>query len=816
MAKRGQEIEELYISLGLNIDDLKLGFDTAGKTVSQAITRLNSENKKIQLKTDVDISKLEGVGSELDKIKLKYAAINAQLDLQRQKEAILQAQLQRAAKEHGADSSIAQKAQLNLLYQQRTVTGLESKLNSLGSEISSLTPKAATLFDRMTNGANQAKGAVGALGGGYSLLSTKMAAFLAVASTGAGLFNLTNAAMNAGQETYRLTQRLHMSAAEAGQLKRVFTLAGGDINAVTPLIARLDKQLGTAGENGNATTEALERFGVVLTDNQGRLLGVSDQLAQLASGYKAAQDAGEEEAYTAEVLGARGAALIPVLQDYNELMSISKSIKTTGLLNPEEAHETWLEWQKMQMEMGQLKSAMGAALLPISKELMPDIVAMLQQMVQWIKDNKDNIVMLGQAIVEAMRVGREMIGSVAEALDSLGINAKNVRDVMQDIRTMNQAGMGQSLFSSALVGAGTGAAIGSFLPGPGTAIGGAIGAGLGLYASYKTLKTTDAFKKQMELNMAADEAKKQESAKPRAVGSSASEKQNIKILNEQAKAAEEAAKANKELEDSLYSLTNSDLDNSLHAIEVEMKKYRERGASEVEIARVTEARKAKIIKQFNDEVAQTIDSVWKSELQNRLDAIDREKEAWKQKGLDEVKATEWAEERKRQLQQETALHMFKEQYKYLKIYRAAMAGYGSEEEKRQTAMSNMVAQLRKDANLPEDAWTTPGEMLGFSDMYKQAQQNIVPIYDKMPEHFIWKGTNAIPMLPPDYKDSMANLSQAVGDKDMLGGFQNINYNLNVNISGLEDVENQVAQTAAKKIIERLPSNNSYKVSYGGG
>ena len=86
MAKKGQEIEELYISLGLNLDDLKLGFDTAGKTVSQAITRLNSENKKIQVKTDLDMSKLEGVGSELDKIKLKYEAINAQLDIQRQKE----------------------------------------------------------------------------------------------------------------------------------------------------------------------------------------------------------------------------------------------------------------------------------------------------------------------------------------------------------------------------------------------------------------------------------------------------------------------------------------------------------------------------------------------------------------------------------------------------------------------------------------------------------------------------------------------------------------------------------------------------------
>ena len=59
MAKKGQEIEALYISLGLNIEDLKLGFDTAGKTVSQSLKKLNQENKKIQIKTDVDLAKLQ-------------------------------------------------------------------------------------------------------------------------------------------------------------------------------------------------------------------------------------------------------------------------------------------------------------------------------------------------------------------------------------------------------------------------------------------------------------------------------------------------------------------------------------------------------------------------------------------------------------------------------------------------------------------------------------------------------------------------------------------------------------------------------------
>ena len=810
MAK-GQEIEELYISLGLDVNSLKLGFDTAGKTVSQSISRINSENKKIQIKTEVDLARLQGASSELDKIRIKQEAITRQLELQRQKEAILNAQMQRAVNDHGADSGITQRTQLNLLYQQKTVAGLENQLRTLGAEMDRVKPKADGSFGRMAAGANKARTAVGQLGTGYGLLSTKMAAFLAVASTGAGLFNLTNAAMNAGQATYRLTQRLHVSAAEAGELKRVFSLAGSDINTITPFIAKLDKQILTAGENGNTTTKALERFGIVLTNENGQLMSVSDQLSRLADGYNRAQEAGEEEAFTAEVLGAKGAALIPVLQDYNDLLVISRDIKTTGLLNPQEAHGTWLEWQKMQMELGQLKTAMGAALLPISRELMPDIVEGLKTMVQFIKDNKDGIVALGEAIVSAMGTAKDIIGGVADALDSAGINAKNFRDIMSDVKAMRDAGMGRSLFDSALVGAGVGAAAGSFLPGIGTVAGGIVGAGMGLFGGYKMLSASDAFKNQKALNMAEEQAKKQQSNKKNTQGSSNATAK----LKEQQAAAAEAAKANDELKESLLSISRTDLETSLHAIDEEMKKFRERGASEVEIAEVAEAKKAKVIKQFNDEVASSIDSIWKSEYENRLKEIDKETEAWKQKGLDEVKATQWAEEKKRQLQQETALHMFKENYKYLKIYRTEMAGFGSDEDKKQNAMAKIAAQMRKDAGIPEDAWTTPGEIAGFSDIYKKAQGNMIPIYDVNPTNIIWKGTEAVPMFSPEYERSMSNLSSGINTPQPQPQEQNVNYNLNVSVTGLEDVGNQVAQTAAKKIMERLPDSSRYSVSYGG-
>ncbi|WP_297570237.1 hypothetical protein [uncultured Anaerovibrio sp.] len=795
MAK-GQEIEELYISLGLNINDLKLGFDTAGKTVNQAITKLNNQNKKIQLKTDVDLSKLEGVGSELDKIRVKYEAINRLLDIQRQKEAILQAQYQRSVKDHGIGHGITQRAEMNLLYQQKNIAGLEAQLRTLGNSLNAIPPKSNRAFSSISKGAGMARAGIGKLTEGYTLLNAKLAAFMAVAASGAGLFNITKDAMMAGNNLYKLQTRLNMTTGEAAELSRAFSLAGSDINSLTPFIARIDKQLLSAGASGNATSKALQKFGVTITDENGNLLQINEQLEQLAKGYRNAAEAGETEAFTAEILGARGAALIPVLESYNDLMAISKSIKTTGLLNPAEAHETYLEWQKMEMEVGQLKLALGAALLPVSRELLPEITEMFVSWIKLISDNKEEIKLMGEILIDVMHEAGKAIDLVASGLDAIGVNAKNVGEILRDIKAEFDAGYGMAVM----------AAMGSPANFP------LIGA-LSLKGDVKEQrsKNDDAERSSKAEKEYFADIEKRTKARQKEVAQIKAQEQAEK------KRLEDVAKAAKEMNESIYGLTHTELETQLHSIDKAMEKYKEAGVSEVELAKATEAQKAKVIKQFNDDVAHSIDSVWKSAFQNRMDEIDREKEAWKQKGLDEVKATKWAEEQKRQLQQETALHMFKENYKYLKLYRKAMAGGGSMEEKQANAMQAIVEQLRKDANLPADAWTSREEIAGFEQVFKNAKENIIPIYDKMPTRFILKGTDAVPMFAPDYNEEvMSKIGNTPAPSPVTASQENINYNLNVDVHGLEDVSHEVADTAAKKILDMLPQNSNVNISYGGG
>ena len=768
MAK-GQKIDELYISLGLDIARLQLDFDAAGKTVSQTMARLNSQSKQLQLKADIDITKLEGAGKELDQLKIKYQAINQQLDIQRQKEQILAAVLKDARKNSGADSGLTRQAETNLLKQQKAIAQMEAEMRRLNAQLKAAGGHAATFGQRMSAGIAQAKAGMGSLSNGFSMLNAKMAAFMAVAMTGAGLFNITHDAMMAGENLYKLTQRLHTSSAEAAQLNRVFSMTGVNVQSLTPLMARLDKQVLAAGQSGNATTEALRRFGVSLTDSSGGLKSMSDQLAELAKGYRTAADAGEEEAYVAEVLGARGAGLVPVLEQYTDLMEISSHIKTTGLLDPEQAHKTYLKWREMEMEAGQLKTAFGAALLPVAEELMPDVIEGFQGMIDSIRTNKDDIKELALTVGEFAKTSVDLLGGVADAFEAIGINAKTTQEALGNVGTYARHGGVGATVSGALVGAGVGFMAG----GP---VGAAIGAGVGAIGTYEFATHTDKFKAWQQEDAALKEEKKAAREAEEAMRKNTeAKKENERASRRAALAAGEMAKANMELKEALDGIQQTDLEKSLAGVNKEIEKFRQAGASpdlideykaerqaqiyeefqrnvvdrtqeiyrsdlqnqlanidreaeayrkkgldEVSAAQWAAASKAKIQQQFENEVASRIDSIWQDSLRNRLDEIEREKQAWQQKGVDEVKATQWAEKAKADARRDAALETLRSQKAELEAYRRG-------------GKLGLLQKLREEAGLTaEDLRFTPQELADFQAARKEASDNILPQFSTNP------------------------------------------------------------------------------------
>jgi hypothetical protein len=796
MAKNGQKIDSLYLSIGLDVDQLQLDFDTAGKTVSQTMARLNSEIKQLKIKTSIDTSKLEGVGTDVDKIRVKEQALTRELQLQTQKMNILAAAYKSAQAQYGNDSGVTRKAETSLLGQQAAVEKLKASLRGLAAEEAKI-GAGSTGLGRIRDGAQSARAGLDKLSGSYGVLSGKMMAMMAIATTGAGLFTITDSAMMAGEKIYKMSQRLHTSATEAARLNKTLEMAGTDYQQVIPVITRLDKSVESAGSSGNDLTMAMEQFGVSLTDSTGNLLPMNEQLKQLADGYHNAAASGNEEAYVADVLGARGAQLVPLLEQYNDLMEASSHVKTTGLINPEEAHKLYLEWIQLKIEAGQLETAFGAAMMPVAKDIMPEISDGFENLIKYIHDNKDDIRAGIESWGSALKGVTEAAGGLLGTVTQIGSwihgwettkALRNDEDVLKAARPEKKWDTGRSLAKG--LGALAGGAGGFVLGGP-------LGAAAGAFAGQEI--SGDIF---TEMGKATTPFKTWAGAKER-VELQKQEKESLKAFQEQQKKNTDADKDNAEaakknaaaqyiaaaklkerreatkaLTEEIYNLTHSDLDNSLHAmqktvdearkkgvdegtlseysaaksakiyqqyaenvtqpmaqafrtdlanelagIDEQAQRYVQQGASSGAAERWANARKSKVTADWDRQVSEQINSVWRSEYQNQMVRIENEKKAWIDKGLSEVQAARWAAEEKRQIQQKSAQEMMTSNYKLLQLFRSVRMGGGSI----QQAAEEMAAQMRKDKGIPDGAFTTPREISEFNEAMKIAQNELVPI-----------------------------------------------------------------------------------------
>ena len=749
--------------------------DEANATISQAISRINSENKQVKLKAD--ISELKAGDDELKKQAIEMQSLTRQIELQTAKLRLLGQARDSAYKRTGENSSLSRAADTRYLQQEKYVAQLNADLKKMQAAQAAAAAASSGLFGKISTGASAAKKGVSEVTGAYGMLSTKMAGLMAVGMTGAGLFNITQGAMDAGENLYKLSTRLHLTTSEAGQLNKLFSISGTNIQAVIPFFSQLDKSVLDSSKGLNSTTMALMKFGVNLKDSSGNLLSVNEQIDQLAKGYHKAAEAGKEEEFQAQVLGRRGAELIPLLEDYNDNMEIVSSIKATGLLDPKEAHELSLEWRKMKAEAGQLQLAFGSALMPIAKELMPEVTDAMVACIDYIKDNKDDI--------------KESIETAGAALKDVLSILKDIASIMPDATAATKLGeiKGKDNGLDRVKYTAKNGGLLAKIPGIGVSLAEAFDTNDVNEKYYQSLQqqkqaheeaakakkeNTDAIDDLIKKSEALTQADKTESEAEGVV----TDKDNdaVKAADANAQAQYKAAQAMEwrasvagQLSEKIYSLTHNDIENAQHSMWVEVEKaqangvpqdlidqfvsaqsariaedkfrnvtapmaeafktdlqnqldqvdlqaksYIRAGATQEEADAWAEQRKSKINADWDREVASQIDSIWKSSFQNRLDEIDREKEAWKQKGLDEVKATEWAEEKKRETYEETAQSMFSSQLKY---YRAWMKG----------GQEGIMRQMRREMHIPANAMTSPEEIANFQNAMKYAKDNLIPI-----------------------------------------------------------------------------------------
>lgn len=242
--------------------------------------------------------------------------------------------------------------------------------------------------------------------------------FAGVVAGGFGLTSLISGAVTAGESVYQLSQKMGVTVAQAGEFKRILTLTGGDADAASAAIMKLDKSMSGGGASAQKTQKIFDALGVSLKDQQGHLLPLNQQMEQLAEGYKKAEKAGYGQEFIMNTLGAKGLSLTQTLRDYAEAKENAAKIKSSGMIDAEQMHELDQEMKLINMQFGQLKVAGGAALAPLAKEFLPLALEGLSKAAVFIKENSTQIKTLTTDLVKLYAVYKSI-----QAVRAIGTKA---------------------------------------------------------------------------------------------------------------------------------------------------------------------------------------------------------------------------------------------------------------------------------------------------------------------------------------------------------------------------------------------------------
>lgn len=722
MAK--ETVGQLYVRLGLDISGLDADFALAGRTVNDAMGRLGHDMKVLRVKTDIDISKLTGADSATAALTIRERSLNEQLRIQSERIKIATAAYEDMVRQKGADSAASAKLETRLLNEQKAYVNIANRLKDVqAAKAAANRGVVANAVDSIAAGASLkqvALGAAGDMGITAALSSPMLKAAGAMAAVTAGVVAAAKGAMTAGESVYNLSVKMHTTTAEAARMAKAFKLAGADVNSAIPAMIRLDKTVQDTGASGAQMNAILSAYGAQLKDASGNLLPINQQLEALAQGYRNAAAAGLESEFVTQTLGSRGAELVPVLQEMYDIQERLNRMPSNGLLDPNKAHQMMMDYRELQAELGQISSAMGAALMPVVADVLPSVVSGVASVTQAINDNKDTIKAVGDVITDIANITGDVIGIITDNLPPVtdGIQSlarglqvvdnllKEAREHLKDINNLAPGASAALKFGANFTPVGLANLVKS-----------------GISKAYKFVVGEP----DVQSGETTKTVEKPAANIPKGITQSPDDtRARIRaLLQPEAKATEPAAAVKvPDISADIYHATHSDLQNQLYDIDQRADELRKAGVEESKIVELSEARKAKVYRDFNRDTVSQIDKSWKSELQNRLDDIEREKQAWIEKGVSEVRATQWAENEKGKARQNAALSALREQRQYLDLVKNALNGPGTMSERMNNARVAVLQSMRQKLGISND-YMTPGLLNAFSTVMNDVKNNLV-------------------------------------------------------------------------------------------
>ena len=433
---RLKELSNTKIDLQFRLDSMR----RVEAEINENISRINAKIEGVRVKTELDTSTLGKVASEFDRAKIQVQGLNRELDLQNQKLAELKRAFGTSLSTNGLNNVKTINLNTEIHRQIQAIDQLKAKINELNKiqppktngllsgylnikgDVTGKLNEITNAFSQLREATASADSAITAslgiidaiphpVGKAATALATLPIIFKGVENS---IIEMTRAAAAAGDSVYVMSRGFQMSLKDTGQFTTNAKVAGADVMDLANSVKRVQQQIVKGGDDSRAA-EWLKRYGESAYNASGGLKNLNEMTFALSRALKKAQADGKGVDFVLSVFRNISADSITAIEDIEAVNEQAKTIVKAGLGNPVLAHEVQGNLNALKVQSGQLNASFTNALLPVANEVIPRVTERIGNMVQIIKDNKDVIKEVGKdlaSIWSGIETAADVIGSV--------------------------------------------------------------------------------------------------------------------------------------------------------------------------------------------------------------------------------------------------------------------------------------------------------------------------------------------------------------------------------------------------------------------
>lgn len=258
----------------------------------------------------------------------------------------------------------------------------------------------------------------------------------------------TNMSAESCSELLYVTQAVGLSMSDAGD--SLSKMSKNSVTAYQSIVA--------ANEAGTQSTDIFTKYGITITDVNGKLLSAQDILANVATRHREMANGVAKTSMEMEIFGRGGAKLNDLLNlTQEQLNGMTQRARAAGLVLD---HETTQAWEDMTFQINEAKAAMIGVGVQVGKLLLPELQKLAnyaQEVAGKIGDMTDEE---KQTMLTAMETAAAIGGlglGIRALIFTFGPLITGIRDVIAALNAMRGAAIAAKIAAAGAIALGAAA-----------------------------------------------------------------------------------------------------------------------------------------------------------------------------------------------------------------------------------------------------------------------------------------------------------------------------------------------------------------------